>query len=337
MAGFLEAWRRLADRSTVAWLVDIHMRGAGQVMLQDNPLTGFLFMIGISWGAFAAGNVAVVIGALVALFVSTMTALLLNAEKTSLRQGMYGFNGILVGVAVPTLLVANTSMWVLLVLGAGFSTVVMLAVSRVMKTWGAPALTFPFVLTTWFLALAAYTFGHVEIGTMAAPAFPVQPTAGSIDLSAGFLIMSWLEGPAQVFLIGNVVTGAIFVLALLVNSVWAAVFALMGSIVGVIVALLLGASASDVGTGLFGFSAVLTAIALGCVFYKPSWRVTLFALLGTVFTVVVQAALDAAVAPAGIPTFTAPFVFVTWLFLLPKVDLVPHPHGPIENGIMTGE
>ena len=63
---------------------------------------------------------------------------------------------------------------------------------------------------------------------------------------------------------------------------------------------------------------MLTAVAVGCVFYQPVLRVALYALLATVFTVIVQGAMDAAMAPIGIPTFTAPFVFVTWLFLLPK-------------------
>lgn len=63
-------------------------------------------------------------------------------------------------------------------------------------------------------------------------------------------------------------------------------------------------------------------------FFRPSLRVTLFAVLGTVFTVIVQGAMDVALTPLGIPTFTAPFVFVTWLFLLPKTNLEPHPHAP---------
>ena len=62
-------------------------------------------------------------------------------------------------------------------------------------------------------------------------------------------------------------------------------------------------------------------------------RVAAFALLGTIFTVIVQGALDTAVAPIGIPTFTAPFVFVTWLFLLPKADLKPHPHAQMQGGL----
>jgi urea transporter len=70
-----------------------------------------------------------------------------------------------------------------------------------------------------------------------------------------------------------------------------------------------------------GFSPVLTAIALGAVFHAadaPRSRVIGYALLGTVFTVVVQGALNVLLTPFGIPTLTAPFVLVTWLFLLPR-------------------
>ena len=67
---------------------------------------------------------------------------------------------------------------------------------------------------------------------------------------------------------------------------------------------------------------------------RPSWRVTLYALLGTIFTVIVQAALDTrGRRRIGIPTFTAPFVFATWLFLLPKAKLKPHPHEEIKGGL----
>ena len=148
------------------------------------------------------------------------------------------------------------------------------------------------------------------------------------------LLEAWLKGPAQVFLIDNWVSGILVTLGLAVSSLWAAGFALAGAAVALLLSLAMGASLADVSAGLYGFSPVLTAVALGCVFYAPSGRVALYALLGTIFTVIVQAAMDAALAPLGIPTFTAPFVFATWLFLLPKADLKPHPHDRIENGIV---
>ena len=66
---------------------------------------------------------------------------------------------------------------------------------------------------------------------------------------------------------------------------------------------------------------MLTAIALGAVFYKPGARVAIYALVATVFTVVVQGAMNVPCTPFGIPTLTAPFVLVTWLFLLPRQTL----------------
>jgi urea transporter len=93
-----------------------------------------------------------------------------------------------------------------------------------------------------------------------------------------------------------------------------------------------GAEGTSITSGLFGFSAVLTAIALGSTFYTPGARVVAFAALGVIFTVVVQGAMDAALGPIGIPTFTAPFVVATWLFLLPKEKFNPVHHAPIPGG-----
>jgi urea transporter len=105
---------------------------------------------------------------------------------------------------------------------------------------------------------------------------------------------------------------------LAVNSLAAAVFALAGAVVAVATAHVLGAESDLITGGLMGFSPVLTAIALGAVFYKPGVRVAIYALVGTVFTVIVQGALNVALTPFGIPTLTAPFVLASWLFLLPR-------------------
>lgn len=337
MADTTSGWAALVDSNPAVRFIDVNLRGAGQVIFQNNPLTGLFFLAAIIWGAFVGGQIVIAVGAVVALVVATITAMLLDVDEASLRQGLFGFNGVLVGAAVPTFLAPNPAMWFILIVGAAVSTVVMLAVSNVMKTWGAPALTFPFVLTTWFLVLAAYSFGHLPIASMGPPALPHAAGAAASEFSAGWqpLGEAWLKGPAQVFLINNAVSGVLVVIGLLVSSVWAGIFALLGAGVALFVSLGLGASLSSIEAGLYGFSPVLTAVGLGCVFYQPSWRVGLFALLGTIFTVIVQGALDTAMAPLGIPTFTAPFVFVTWLFLLPKADLQPHPHGLIKDSILS--
>ena len=79
----------------------------------------------------------------------------------------------------------------------------------------------------------------------------------------------------------------------------------------------MGVPINHIDAGLYSFSAVLTAIALATVFYKPSWRSALWALVGVLVTVVVQAAMNVAMKPVSIATLTAPFCVATWLFLLP--------------------
>lgn len=328
-------WDAAADDNEVVRFIDMNLRGAGQVMFQNNPLTGLLFIIGIAWGAIDADMVEVAIGSVVALVVATVTAMLLNVDPHSLRIGLYGFNGILVGAAVPTFLdVDGALIWAVIVVGAAVSTVVMLAIANVFATWGVPALTFPFVLTTWFLMLGSYAFEKVDIASLSTPALPAATTAtaADIEVTAELVVETIFRNLAQVFLINNVATGVIFVIALAVSSRWSASFALLGSAVALGTALAMGATATDITAGLFGFSAVLTAIALGSVFYSPGWRVLAYAVLGVVFTVIVQGAMDTFLSPVGIPTFTAPFVFVTWLFLLPHEELVPVPHEDIQRG-----
>ena len=140
------------------------------------------------------------------------------------------------------------------------------------------------------------------------------------------LARATLKGVSQVFLIGNEVTGLLFLVGLAASSLPASIFAWCGSVVAIATAAFLGADEGAVAGGLYQFSAVLTAIGLGSAFYSPNLRVILYAFLGTVFTVVAQGALNVALAPHGIPTLTFPFVIAAWLFLLPNILFMPESH-----------
>ena len=188
-------------------------------------------------------------------------------------------------------------------------------------------MTGPFVITTWFLMLAAYNFGNIQIISLPHPAISVQPAAS--DLFALNMEQFWraaFAGVSQVFLINNVITGILFLIGLAVSSIWAAVFAFIGSIIAICTAVILGGGSTAIIAGLFQFSAVLTAIGLGTTFYNPNWRVICYTFLGTVFTVVAQGALNVLLNGYGIPTLTFPFVVAAWIFLLPNIDLLPKTH-----------
>ena len=147
-------------------------------------------------------------------------------------------------------------------------------------------------------------------------------------MDAGLFVQATLLSISQVFLKGSAVAALLFLAGLAVNSFAAAIAAVAGAIVAVITAHALGAESDLITGGLLGFSPVLTAVALGTVFQQPSLRVAVFAALGTVFTVVAQAAFNVALTPLAIPALTGPFVLVTWMFLLPRLALDKAGAGP---------
>jgi urea transporter len=322
MRGLLTRWESLCAGSSAMRFIDINLRGVGQVMFQDNPLSGALFLAAIAWGSFATGVPHVLFGGLVAVAASTLTAQWLRAEPASLRAGLYGFNGVLVGMALATFVAPGPLLWCYVVLGAAVSVVAMEATANVARTWGMPALTFPFVLVTWLLLLATYGFSGLSGAALpsAGTVAPFQSMAAT-RLDAALFVQATLLSISQVFLKGSTIAALLFLAGLAVNSVAAAVAAVAGAILAVFTAHALGAESDLVTGGLLGFSPVLTAVALGTVFDKPSPRVAVYAALGAAFTVIVQAAFNVALTPLAIPALTGPFVLVTWMFLLPRLAL----------------
>ncbi|MBR5454245.1 MAG: urea transporter, partial [Rikenellaceae bacterium] len=57
-------------------------RGAGQVMFQNNGITGLLFLVGIFWGSYASHTGYVAWGAVLGVVVSTITGFLLGLPKS---------------------------------------------------------------------------------------------------------------------------------------------------------------------------------------------------------------------------------------------------------------
>jgi urea transporter len=321
LKGLLDWWEARCHSSGALRFVDVNLRGVGQVMFQNHPLAGLLFVVAIGWGSSAAGAPQIAIGGLVALVAGSATAYWLRVDEADIRAGLYGFNAYLVGLALPTFMASSAAMWIYVALGGTVSAVAMQAMANVFKTWSAPALTAPFVLVAWLMLLATNAFANLEGALWASGIVAPLDPAYTSPLRFGEFLQGTLLSISQVFLKGNGIAALLLLAGLAVGSLAAAAWGLAGAVIAVSTAHLLGAESDLIAGGLMGFSPVLTAIALGAVFCKPGWRVAIYAVVGTVFTVLVQGALNVLVTPFAIPTLTAPFVLVTWTFLLGRAKL----------------
>lgn len=291
--------------------IDTVLRGVGQVMLQNNSYAGLLFLLGIFCNSMIFG-----LAVLVGVVVSTATAMLLGVDRALVRAGMFGFNGALVAIALLYFLQPDGLTWGYVVLASACTTVLMAAMLNLLSVWKMPVLTAPFVFTALGFLLACARFGRLH-STHVLPTAGL-PQAATVEgvVTGSTVAEGLLNGVAQVFFQGNVITGAIFVVALLVSSRVACAMALLGSLTGLLVAWGMGAAEPAIRSGAFGFNAVLAAIALGAVFFVQDATSIVYALLAAVTTTVVFAAMSAALEPIGMPALTFPFVLVVWFFVL---------------------
>lgn len=292
------------------------LRGAAQVVFLDNPWTGLGNFAAIIWAAiFGGGSAAMAVAAVLATSIATATAPLLGASAANAARGLYGFNGLLAGVAVAYFLPAGPALWLLVAVAAILSTVVAVALERWLAPYNLAGLTFPFVASSWLVLLAAYRLPG--LGTVAfPPAALVAPVAFGSAADALALGRGILTSVSQIFLIDNPTSGAIFLAGFAIQSRICAAYVLYGAALATLLAALLGADAQMVAHGLWGYSAALTAPAIGCIFLQPGGRAFLLATAAIVLTLLLQAATMALLAPVALPALTFPFVLATWVFLL---------------------
>lgn len=276
-----------------------------------NAATGFVFLVALFVGGLTAG-----LAACVGVVSSTATASLLGLPERELDEGLFGFNGTLVGPCLFALLEGSPQLWLYVILASALSTIVMAAMTRLLAPCKVPAATAPFVLTSWMFLAAAHSFEAFSRGAM----LPRADLATEMTDAAAIAPQAWFtalaKGVSEVMLADSVLVGALFLAGIAITSPRGALMAAVGASIGVAFPIALGADEHMIELGLYAFNPVLTTMALGWVFLKPGIASTLVTVFAGLMTVVCQAALAGFLAPVGLPTLTFPFVLTTWIFLL---------------------
>jgi urea transporter len=218
--------------------------------------------------------------------------------------------------------------------------------------WAIPGFTSSFIFTTWALMFASKRFGHdiwpappppPKEELISASGNPVQE--GAFKWTAKEFIIATLKGVSQVTFVENWKTGVFWVVGLTLafqlppviagvqegipwwtnayTAGWnensplflAGLMALLGSGIGVTMAILTKLPTAEIKLGLHGFNQVLVMIALtSFVPLTPqSFMMAVFATIGCSF---LMPALQRFFGTWGLPALTGPFVFTAWVFML---------------------
>ena len=311
---------RLRDHPTFGF-IDWILRGIGQVVFQNNPISGAVILGAIFYNSWIYGTAC-----LFGTMISTLTALLFKADKGMIKDGLFGFNGALIAIALvaytspnfTTGNMPNLHLWLYIVLSAAFTSVLMPAFGALLAPHKVPGLTMPFALATWFFLGALLQFSTIDVSNALKPTSPSDFTGPRPD----YTWLTWFHGVtmgiSEIFFQDNWVTGIIILIGIAINTRIGALMALMGSSLAVAAAVLYGAHDEAIRDGLFGYNAALTAMALGGLFYVLNFSGFLYTVIGVLVTARVWASLGVFLEPSGMPVLTSAFVLVTWLMLLAK-------------------
>lgn len=134
------------------------LTGIAQVFFQGSALSGALFAAGLLVASRQA-CVAALAGSLAGLLVAWG----MGAAEPAIRAGAFGFNSVLTAIALASVfLTRGTSSAAYALLGAIVTPFVAAACAAALEPLGMPALTLPFVLTTWAFLLASRRFSRFD-------------------------------------------------------------------------------------------------------------------------------------------------------------------------------
>lgn len=266
-------------------------RGIGQVMLQENALSGLLMTIGIACSSWTLALLA-----LIGCATGMLTAQILRYDPEDIRRGLYGFNGTLTGIATGVFLHITPLSMLLLVLFSALSTLFTRLLSRQTLL---PGFTAPFIGATWLLLLLATTL----LPQLLLPATAGTPATEFLPWDAFCLNFG------QVMFQGSsLYTGLFFLIAILIHAPLQALYSVWGALLPLFTAWLEGMSIDSLNAGLSGYNGVLCAIALA--------GKTPGAALWSTVAILLSTFLQMGGMNAGLITLTAPFVLATWIVIL---------------------
>ncbi|MCY1274077.1 Urea transporter [compost metagenome] len=287
--------QRLPLRPEVRSWASAQLNGFSQIFLQRHPGCGALILL-----AIAVGAPSLLGGALLGGATAWLTAVRRRYAREDIEAGLYGYNGVLLGLLLSVRFEPSLYLALLIFCASGLSTLLLNALLKAVRqrNW-LPAYTSPFVGIGWLLLALG---GPLELT-------PASPAAVSLQLDWIDTPLALVRGIGQVIFLDQPVAGALVLGALFLAGWRVALWALLGSLIALALALLLGMPEQAALGGLFSLNGALIALALGKDFRRPWW-----ALAGIVLGVVLQPGF----ALIGLPAMTAPFILACWLVLAAK-------------------
>lgn len=125
------------SEGTLVSLMIASLKGISQVFLIENAVTGFVILLAITFVHPPLGMITILSAVL-----GTWIARIAGGDESAIKQGLFGYNPVLTGLAL-SLLLSGGNRWGIALAGACISACVTAAMMHVLRNSALPVLTFP--------------------------------------------------------------------------------------------------------------------------------------------------------------------------------------------------
>lgn len=284
--------------SAPAGWTDPVLRSYASILFSRSPVVGALLCAATVFSprifAFGLGSV----------LLANAVATLLRLDEHALGEGQFGYNALLVGLGVAATfsgLMPTVPVLALAVVGSVLFTA---AFRAALGASGLPSLSLPF-LAVYYLLLSASPLTHLAYGPYAVDHVVLLPEPVAL----------FLRSLGSIFFLPRVDAGLLVFAALLVHSRISTILAAIAF--GAVLLLERHLLSLPEGSMLhiLGYNTMLTAIALGGVWFVPSRSSLGLSLVGVLMCVMVTVGSMPVLARVGVPAMILPFNVTSILML----------------------
>ena len=263
---------------------------------------------------------------LFALLISLTTGYLLGFDKSQLENGIYTYSAVLFGFGFAANYETGLPFYVMLVIGSVMSLLFSVAISSKLSQKNIPGLSLAFIITTWLVILSSRQFAG--LGLTQRHIYWVNETyniGGAMlvdvvqrieNIELPYFISGFLRSMSAIIFQGNLTTGLLLSLGLLVHSRIAFVLAIFGYAVALWFNQIMGGfNSGDISYYNLGTNFMLVAIALGGFYIIPSIRSFLWIMVAVPIAYLMVVGLGTITYSYGLPVFSLPFCITVILFL----------------------
>lgn len=193
---------------------------------------------------------------------ANIAALFMGLPKENIRKGLYGFNGVLVGLGLGLFYKLNLQLITLLVLSSILLAFITLFFQNTITlNTGIPSLSMPFNIVTWLILSASLHIGLISPANEQTTILNLPQEVISPQLELFFSTIG------AIFFQPNPLSGMIITLGVLLTSRVSLILLIIGFITADSLHQFLGIASTSI--NMIGFNYMLTSLAIGGIFLVP--------------------------------------------------------------------